>query len=417
MSWRQFIPVKIFQGITMKITKLQLIYLATLSMLGFIATDMYLPAFKLIEQDFATGPEQIALSLTVFLVGMGLGQFLWGLASDRFGHRKTLFAGLVIFTIASVGLAWSQEVWHLLALRMLQAIGVCAPAVIWQSMVIDKFDKKTSQQIFATIMPLVALSPALAPQLGVLLTELWGWHSIFVVLAITGALLAMITLSMKDHKKAEHKQSSVGADLKSLLGSREYVGNVMLFSVASAAFFAYLTGMPEIMSQLGYSAKDIGLSFIPQTIAFMLGGYMGKKLVAKLGDDAVLKQLLGLETVAILLVFAACQWELTSVWPILAPFCLLAVANGALYPIVVNRALSSAPHCSATAAGLQNSLQIGISSLASALVAAFAVVAQSAVGYVILGCLALMWVGYLIATPALTEELTIPDNSRVVSDE
>ncbi|MGR5489059.1 purine nucleoside transporter PunC, partial [Vibrio alfacsensis] len=83
------------------------------------------------------------------------------------------------------------------------------------------------------------------------------------------------------------------ADLKSLLGSREYVGNVMLFSVASAAFFAYLTGMPEIMSQLGYSAKDIGLSFIPQTIAFMLGGYMGKKLVAKLGDDAVLKQLLG----------------------------------------------------------------------------------------------------------------------------
>ncbi len=55
----------------MKITKLQLIYLATLSMLGFIATDMYLPAFKLIEQDFATGPEQIALSLTVFLVGMG----------------------------------------------------------------------------------------------------------------------------------------------------------------------------------------------------------------------------------------------------------------------------------------------------------------------------------------------------------
>ncbi|GAL37458.1 multidrug resistance protein [Vibrio maritimus] len=170
----------------MKISKLQLIYLSALSMLGFIATDMYLPAFKLIEQDFATGPEQIALSLTVFLVGMGLGQFVWGLASDRFGHRKTLFAGLTIFTIASFGLAWSEQVWQLLSLRLLQAIGVCAPAVIWQSMVIDKFDKKTSQQIFATIMPLVALSPALAPQLGVLLTEMWGWHSIFVVLAITG---------------------------------------------------------------------------------------------------------------------------------------------------------------------------------------------------------------------------------------
>lgn len=401
----------------MKISKLQLIYLSILSMLGFIATDMYLPAFKLIEQDFSTGPEQIALSLTVFLVGMGLGQFVWGLASDRFGHRKTLFAGLAIFSIASIGLAWSQEVWQLLSLRMLQAVGVCAPAVIWQSMVIDKFDKKTSQQIFATIMPLVALSPALAPQLGVLLTELWGWHSIFVVLAITGALLAAVTLSIKDHTSTKKKSTSVSADLKSLIGSRDYVGNVLMYAVASAAFFAYLTGMPEIMSQLGYSGKEIGLSFIPQTIAFMVGGYMGKKLVAKLGDETVLKQLLGLETVAILLVFVACQWQLTTVWPILAPFCLLAVANGALYPIVVNRALSSAPHCSATAAGLQNSIQIGISSLASALVATFAIVAQTAVGYVILGCLALMWLGYLIATPALTNELTIPDNSRVVSDE
>ncbi len=38
----------------MKISKLQLVYLSALSMLGFIATDMYLPAFKLIEQDFAT---------------------------------------------------------------------------------------------------------------------------------------------------------------------------------------------------------------------------------------------------------------------------------------------------------------------------------------------------------------------------
>ncbi len=71
MGWRQLIPVKNIQGILMKISKLQLIYLAALSMLGFIATDMYLPAFKLIEQDFATGPEQVALSLTVFLVGMG----------------------------------------------------------------------------------------------------------------------------------------------------------------------------------------------------------------------------------------------------------------------------------------------------------------------------------------------------------
>ncbi|MGY2573898.1 purine nucleoside transporter PunC [Vibrio sp. C8] len=399
----------------MKISKLQLFYLATLSMLGFIATDMYLPAFKAMEIDFATGPEQIALSLTIFLVGMAIGQLIWGLASDKFGHRNTLAAGLVLFTIASLGLAFADQVWQLLTLRFIQAIGVCAPAVIWQAMVIQRYSSQ-SQQIFATIMPLVALSPALAPQLGVLLAESFGWSSIFVALTVIG--LALITATMaQDNKKAEIKQTSIAADIKALLASKAYLGNVLIYATASAAFFAYLTGMPEIMAQLGYSTKDIGLSFIPQTVAFMLGGYLGKVAVKKFGDEKVLRHLIGLFSVASLLIFIASQWQLESIWPILTPFCLIAVANGALYPIVVNRALANAKRAPATAAGLQNSLQICISSLSSALVASMASQAQIVIGIAIIICTAGLWFGFVVSNKQLSQHFTTPDNSRVVSDE
>lgn len=399
----------------MKISKLQLFYLATLSMLGFIATDMYLPAFKAMEIDFATGPEQIALSLTIFLVGMAIGQLIWGLASDKFGHRNTLAAGLVLFTIASLGLAFADQVWQLLTLRFIQAIGVCAPAVIWQAMVIQRYSSQ-SQQIFATIMPLVALSPALAPQLGVLLAESFGWPSIFVALTVIG--MALITATMaQDNKKAEIKQTSIAADIKALLASKAYLGNVLIYATASAAFFAYLTGMPEIMAQLGYSTKDIGLSFIPQTVAFMLGGYLGKVAVKKFGDERVLRHLIGLFSVASLLIFIASQWQLESIWPILTPFCLIAVANGALYPIVVNRALANAKQAPATAAGLQNSLQICISSLSSALVASMASQAQMVIGIAIIICTAGLWFGFVVSNKQLSQHFTTPDNSRVVSDE
>lgn len=399
----------------MKISKLQLFYLATLSMLGFIATDMYLPAFKAMEIDFATGPEQIALSLTIFLVGMAIGQLIWGLASDKFGHRNTLAAGLVLFTIASLGLAFADLVWQLLTLRFIQAIGVCAPAVIWQAMVIQRYSSQ-SQQIFATIMPLVALSPALAPQLGVLLAESFGWPSIFVALTVIG--MALITATMaQDNKKAEIKQTSIAADIKALLASKAYLGNVLIYATASAAFFAYLTGMPEIMAQLGYSTKDIGLSFIPQTVAFMLGGYLGKVAVKKFGDERVLRHLIGLFSVASLLIFIASQWQLESIWPILTPFCLIAVANGALYPIVVNRALANAKQAPATAAGLQNSLQICISSLSSALVASMASQAQMVIGIAIIICTAGLWFGFVVSNKQLSQHFTTPDNSRVVSDE
>ncbi|MFV0575840.1 MAG: purine nucleoside transporter PunC [Vibrio sp.] len=381
----------------MNIAKTQLFYLAALSMLGFVATDMYLPAFKTLEDHFSTGPESIALSLSIFLAGMASGQLLWGLASDKFGHRNTLAVGLIVFSLASLGLSFSQEVWQLLTLRFVQAIGVCAPAVIWQAMVIKRYSQTVSQQVFASIMPLVALSPAIAPQLGVFLMAHFGWASIFVFLTIVGAALTWMTLTQPKDLAAEPKQTSIKQDIKALLSSRIYLGNVLMFAMASAIFFAYLTGMPEIMTSMGYDAKDIGLSFIPQTIAFMTGGYLGKRFVAKLGDGKVLKLLVGLSTVSSIVMFIASQMAITNIWPVLIPFCFIAISNGALYPIVVNRALSSCKNSPATAAGLQNSLQICISGLASALVAAFASQALTVTGIAAILCTLGLLGGYFFS--------------------
>ncbi|WP_153448068.1 purine nucleoside transporter PunC [Vibrio algicola] len=396
----------------MNIAKTQLFYLAALSMLGFVATDMYLPAFKVLEDHFSTGPESIALSLSIFLAGMASGQLLWGLAADKFGPRNTLAAGLVLFSLASLGLGFSQEVWQLLGLRFIQAIGVCAPAVIWQAMVIKRYSSSASQQIFATIMPLVALSPAIAPQLGVFLMSHFGWSSIFIFLTVVGAALTVVTLTQaKDQAAEEPKTTSITQDIKALFSSRVYLGNVLMFAMASACFFAYLTGMPEIMTKLGYDAKDIGLSFIPQTIAFMAGGYFGKRYVAKLGDAKVLKVLLALFSVSSIVMFIASHMAISTIWPVLIPFCFIAVANGALYPIVVNRALSSCKNSPATAAGLQNSLQICISGLASALVAAYASQALPTTGIVAVLCMAGLLGGYFLSTSkqAVTSEL-LEDN-------
>lgn len=392
----------------MTISRLYILYLAALSMLAFLATDMYLPTFKAMEVDFATGPEQIALSLTVFLVGLGVGQLLWGIASDKFGHRNTLLCGLAIFTLASFGLVFCDQIWQLLTLRLVQAFGVCAPTVIWQAMVIKRHDAPTRQRLFSTIMPLVALSPALAPQLGVLLAHLFHWQSIFVCLTLIGLGLAFITLR-QPQDKVEPKQTSMAADMTTLFRNRSYLGNIMMYAMASAAFFAYLTGMPEIMARLGYDAKAIGLSFVPQTIAFMAGGYLGKSIVRKWGDQKTLSRLLQLFSVSAVIVFIATQCQLTSIWPILLPFCFLAAANGATYPIIVNHALSSAKQSPATAAGVQNSLQIGICSIASAIVAALASHAQMVTGDVILICMVGLWIGYAItkrAKPQSEESLS-----------
>jgi hypothetical protein len=126
---------------------------------------------------------------------------------------------------------------------------------------------------------------------------------------------------------------------------------------------------------------------------------------------------MGLFTVASMLIFVASQWQISSIWPILAPFCLIAIANGALYPIVVNRALKAGSHSPATAAGLQNSIQISISSLASALVAVMATQAQMVSGIAIVIATLGLWFGYILSNKELAQHFTTPDNARVISEE
>ncbi|USD38993.1 Bcr/CflA family multidrug efflux MFS transporter [Ferrimonas sp. SCSIO 43195] len=400
----------------MKMARLEMIYLAALSMLGFVATDMYLPAFERMQDYFGSGAEAVALSLSVFLAGLALGQLLWGVISDRFGRRNALLLGLGLFVLSSLAVLVVDSIWQLLLLRALQALGVSAAAVIWQAMVIAEKSEPDAQRLFATIMPLVALTPALAPQLGVVLMHGFDWQAIFVALAVMGALCFGVTL-MRPADRPQPVSTGIAADFGLLLRRPNYLGNVLIYSAGSAAFFAFLTGLPKVMTSLGYGAGDIAGVFIPQTLAFMAGGYLGKRAVEKCGDAWVLKQLLLVFALASLILLVVSQLSIPVIWPLIAPFCLLAAANGALYPIVVNRALRCAKECPATAAGLQNSIQISISFAASAAVALFASRALEAVGIAIgLSCIGVM-LGYVISEPGQRRQWVAPDPARVAVDE
>lgn len=143
-----------------------LVWLAGLSVLGFLATDMYLPAFAAIQADLQTPASAVSASLSLFLAGFAAAQLLWGPLSDRYGRKPVLLIGLTIFALGSLGMLWVENAVTLLVLRFVQAVGVCAAAVIWQALVTDYYPSQKVNRIFATIMPLVGLSPALAPLLG-----------------------------------------------------------------------------------------------------------------------------------------------------------------------------------------------------------------------------------------------------------
>lgn len=396
-------------------------YLALLSMLGFIATDMYLPAFKAIEDTMATSPSQVAMSLTFFLAGLALGQLIYGPIVERFGKRNALIFGLSLFTLASLSLATSESMLVFNLSRFAQAIGACSAGVIWQAIVIEKYDASKAQNVFSNIMPLVALSPALAPLLGAFILQYFGWESIFITLScLAVAMIALTFFFVPSETKVTEKQTSQISYL-SILKNTKYLGNVIIFGACSGAFFSYLTVWPMVMEQHGFDATAIGLSFIPQTLMFILGGYASKTLIRKSGSEAALKVLLsifGLSVFAIVIVTILVKG--LSIFPLLAAFSVLAACNGAIYPIVVNGALQEFSKNAAKAAGLQNFIQISLSFGASSLVAIWASKGETAIGWGIMLSSFIVFVGFKLRNYKSWEEanknFVFPDPARVGVD-
>lgn len=344
-----------------------LVWLTGLSVLGFLAIDMYLPAFAAIQADLQTPASAVSASLSLFLAGFAAAQLLWGPLSDRYGRKPVLLIGLTIFALGSLGMLWVENAATLLVLRFVQAVGVCAAAVIWQALVTDYYPSQKVNRIFATIMPLVGLSPALAPLLGIWLLVHFSWQAIFATLFAITVVLILPIFWLKPTTKARNN-SQDGLTFTDLLRSKTYRGNVLIYAACSASFFAWLTGSPFILSEMGYSPAVIGLSYVPQTIAFLIGGYGCRAALQKWQGKQLLPWLLVLFAVSVIATWAAGFISHVSLVEILIPFCVMAIANGAIYPIVVAQALRPFPHATGRAAALQNTLQLGLCFLASLVV-------------------------------------------------
>ena len=344
-----------------------LVWLAGLSVLGFLATDMYLPAFAAMQQDLNTSAASISASLSLFLAGFALGQLFWGPLSDRYGRKPVLLSGLAIFAIGCLGMLWVRDAKLMLALRFIQALGVCAAAVTWQAMVTDYYPAQKTNRIFAAIMPLVGLSPALAPLLGSWLLVHFEWQAIFAVLFAITLLLMLPALRLKPANKpiADVQQKLT---FFTLLRSREYSGNVLIYAACSASFFAWLTGSPFILHEMGYGPTVIGLSYVPQTIAFLVGGYGCRAALQKWQGHQMLPWLLVVFALSVAATWLAGIQDHPSLVALMVPFCIMAIVNGGIYPIVVAQALKPFPQATGRAAALQNTLQLGLCFLASLLV-------------------------------------------------
>jgi DHA1 family bicyclomycin/chloramphenicol resistance-like MFS transporter len=348
-----------------------ILILGTLATLGPFSIDMYLPGFPAIAKYLHTTTAQVSLSLSSFFIGISAGQLLYGPLLDRYGRKKPLYVGLVIYIVASVGCLLVHSIEALIILRFVQAIGSCAAAVASVAMVRDLFPAKDNAKVFALLMLVISASPMLAPTAGGYVTAAFGWQWVFILLAAIAALILIAVIfslpeSYKPNPDFSLKPGPIVKSFLSVIVEPQFYTYAISGAFAFSGLFAYVSGSPLVfMDVFKVSGTTYGWIFALLSIGLIGSSQISSLLLKKFQSEQVVPCAIMAEVIVALAFFAGASMGWFGMYGTIVMIFLFLCCVGLSNPNT--SALSIAPfsHNAGTASSLMGALQLGIGALAS----------------------------------------------------
>lgn len=342
-----------------------------------LAMDMYLPSLPQVTDSLRAPAATVQLTLTACLLGMALGQLVVGPMSDRWGRRRPLLAGLVVYVVATALCAVAPTVEILVGFRLLQGLAGAAGIVIARAVVRDLYDGVAMARFFSTLMLIGGVAPIVAPLIGGQILRVTDWRGVFVVLTVIGALLAVLVWARLPETlpAADRHTGGVGDALRSmrrLLADLPFTGYMLTGGFAFAALFAYISASPFVIQEIyGASPQTFSLLFGVNSVGLVVVGQInGKVLVGRVGLDRVLGVGLLVVTAAAvaLLLMATGVFGEVGLAPVAAALFVLMSAMGVTLPNAQSLALLRTRHSAGSASALLGTSSFLIGAIASPLV-------------------------------------------------
>ncbi|GLY82347.1 multidrug effflux MFS transporter [Actinoallomurus iriomotensis] len=376
--------------------------LGALSAIGPLSIDMYLPALPKLTRDLSAGPSLVQLTLTACMIGLAAGQVIAGPISDMWGRRRPMFAGIAIYTVASLACVVAPNVELLVALRLIQGVSGAACIVISRAVVRDMHDGPAAARFFSLLMLVNGIAPVAAPVIGAQVLRFTDWRGVFGVLALLGLLMTVSMLGLRETLPAEQRHTGgLRAAVRTfgeLCADRIFMGYALAGGFAFAAMFAYISGSPFVVQNIyGLSPQDYSLIFAVNSLGIVAFGQVSGLLVGRV-------RLITLLHAGLLVSLAGGVLLLVAVFgglglPVVLPALFLVVsAIGLTLPNSTALALTGRPaNVAGSASALFGLLQYVVGAVAAPLVGlagghsaapmAIVIAASAAVGIVLLAAL------------------------------
>jgi DHA1 family bicyclomycin/chloramphenicol resistance-like MFS transporter len=345
--------------------------LALVSSFGPLAMDMYLSALPALRHDLHTDAAGAGSTLSIFLLGMAIGQLLHGPLSDHYGRKTMLLTGAAVYTVASLLGLFSHDLLSFNALRFVQAMGAAGGLTLGRAMVRDIFDERHVADLFSVLSVISLAAPLLAPVLGTGMIIIGGWRLVFAFLATLGlTCFAAIALVLPESLPVEKRTPVLRlratlAGFGELLVHPRFLAAALTTGCVSGILFANVTGSALLfMDHFGFGRVGFTIIFTAAMIGMMSGGQINRSLLARYPPRAILRTVATIAIIAGLAMIAATRinpYLLCAVLVVMTTCVGFMLPNGATATMMATDRIG-------LASSLLGVVQFGSGSLSSALV-------------------------------------------------
>lgn len=343
--------------------------LIALAGVSAMAMNLFLPSLPGMAFHFAADYWLVQLSVALYLGVTAPLQIALGPISDRYGRRPVLLWSILLFMIATLGCIYAPTVEFFLIARMAQA-AVVAALVLSRAVVRDMVPQDEAASMIGYVTMGMALAPMVAPALGGVLDEAFGWRANFWALFLAGAFLLWLTWSDlgETAHPSENSLARQIAQYPALLASRRFWGYCAAAAFASGAFFAYLGGAPYVGSEVfGLDPSALGFLFGAPAAGYMAGNYLSGRHSVRFGINRMILWGTIVSSGGTALSLALFHAGGGSAPVFFGAMTFVGLGNGLVIPNATSGMLSVRPRLAGAASGLGGAMMIGGGAALSAL--------------------------------------------------
>lgn len=254
-----------------------------------LSTDSMLPALANIGQEFSiTGGNTAQLTISLFFLGLALGQIIYGPVSDSTGRKPPIYAGFIIFILGSLVSIFATSFNMVLAGRILQGLGAAGPRSVTLSLVRDQYEGRVMARIMSFVMTVFILVPVIAPLLGQSILLFAGWRSIFTMLLVLAGICmtwfaARHPETLHEEYRGEFSVKWIGHAIHEFFASRTAVGYTILAGIIGGCFLGYLNTSRQIFQDMYLVGTMFPLFFAIVALSLGSASFTNAQLVMRFG--------------------------------------------------------------------------------------------------------------------------------------